>query len=618
MNIASDGKIFDPTSEPLSKLLEGIHEHSIALPDFQRGWVWEPEMVQSLLISVAYRYPAGSLLTMPVADEGFALRSFEGSGDLGDTQPALMVLDGQQRLTSLYQATWSRDGVRHKGRVYRFYLDVPELMSDEDGDITHGDPHFETALFSIAEQKGGRRIRYENLEERYEITTPEQELEHGTLPLWMVFDAQALSQWAKQYLRRRSGEDWAVYDELDTRWRSLVQPWLDRIRTYPFPAVRLDKDMPLGAICHIFEKVNSTGVSLGVFDLCNAILWAQGFQMSREWDALLRGKRLRRFREIQEPDGAHFLQGLSLLNSWHRKYVAGEPRVVQCRKQDLMRLDESTVRRYWDALVAGYEEVASFMANEGVLSDRILPYATMTGVLAAILANVRLQKGEAHVGACYDKLSRWYWCSVFTQRYSGQVETRAAQDMEQVLAWLDGGSDPDCVRNFAFRSDLLQEVCSLKGAIYKGMLCLMARNGAADWGGKGKLSVQLWSDSNQDHHHIFPRNALKTLGIEDPRSDTIINKTLISSAVNRSIGGRLPSDYCRTLSNSLGEDGTTALDAYLTSHAVPPSRLRSDDWGGFVRERRELLKALIEQACGRPCQPFEDDIVVEEPEDDDR
>jgi len=88
--------------------------------------------------------------------------------------------------------------------------------------------------------------------------------------------------------------------------------------------------------------------------------------------------------------------------------------------------------------------------------------------------------------------------------------------------------------------------------------------------------------------------------------------------VNRSIGGRLPSDYCRTLSNSLGEDGTTALDAYLTSHAVPPSRLRSDDWGGFVRERRELLKALIEQACGRPCQPFEDDIVVEEPEDDDR
>ena len=146
-----------------------------------------------------------------------------------------MVLDGQQRLTSLYQATWSRDGVRHKGRVYRFYLDVPELMSDEDGDITHGDPHFETALFSIAEQKGGRRIRYENLEERYEITTPEQELEHGTLPLWMVFDAQALSQWEKQYLRRRSGEDWAVYDELDTRWRSLVQPWLDRISTPPSP-----------------------------------------------------------------------------------------------------------------------------------------------------------------------------------------------------------------------------------------------------------------------------------------------------------------------------------------------------------------------------------------------
>ena len=82
MNIASDGKIFDPTSEPLSKLLEGIHEHSIALPDFQRGWVWEPEMVQSLLISVAYRYPAGSLLTMPVADEGSLCGRSRAAGTL--------------------------------------------------------------------------------------------------------------------------------------------------------------------------------------------------------------------------------------------------------------------------------------------------------------------------------------------------------------------------------------------------------------------------------------------------------------------------------------------------------------------------------------------------------
>jgi hypothetical protein len=144
--IASEGSLFTPKAVPLNELLSDIHTHKIALPNFQRPWSWEPERVLALIISVAYRYPAGSLLTMPVISTKFALRPFEGSGhDLID-KPNLMVLDGQQRLTSLYQALYRRDGVLYKGRRFHFYLDVPHLMSDPDGSIDVGDPFFDGCI----------------------------------------------------------------------------------------------------------------------------------------------------------------------------------------------------------------------------------------------------------------------------------------------------------------------------------------------------------------------------------------------------------------------------------------------------------------------------------------
>ena len=79
-NIPTEGDVFTPKSDTLDVLLPNIDRHAIALPQFQRPWVWDPNMVRELLISVAYRYPAGSLLTMPIHKAAFGLRPFEGAG----------------------------------------------------------------------------------------------------------------------------------------------------------------------------------------------------------------------------------------------------------------------------------------------------------------------------------------------------------------------------------------------------------------------------------------------------------------------------------------------------------------------------------------------------------
>lgn len=566
-------------------------------------------MVRDLLVSVAYRYPAGSLLTMPISASAFALRAFEGAGELRlNEHPSLMVLDGQQRLTSLYQALFRRDGVQYKGRQYHFYLDVPVLLDAAD-ESSPDDARFADALFYIVEEKSGKRMRYDGLQPRYDLTTRDDELANGCLPLNISFDAEGtLADWKQSYLVARSQNDMPRYLELDGRWSRQVKPWLDRIRSYPFPVVELRQDMPLGAICHIFEKVNSTGVPLDVFDLCTAILWAQGFYLNEEWATTRKRMEQAGWLAMQPKplSGTYFLQGIALLDSLERKRANPGQRVaVGCRKEDLMKLDVATVRHWWNVLVDGYNEASKFLTNEGVLSERILPYTTLILPLSAMFADLKRRKGAAHIGSAWPKISLWYWCSVFSQRYSSQVESAASLDFEQVMNWVDGaGEAADVVRTFSFRPDVLQEITSIRNAIYKGILCLLVRDGAKDFGGDGTLSSAMFYDTRQDHHHIFPTDAIhNTLHITDRRSDTIVNKTLIGAAVNRSIGSKLPSDYVAYFSRSdrLGEP---AFDAILRSHAINPATLRTNDWEGFVHDRRERLRQLIASACGGNVQPF--------------
>jgi len=600
MHLPSEGNLFIAKPEPLGDLLSGIHRHKTALPNFQRPWVWEPDMVKELIVSVAFRYPAGSLLTMPVSAVNFALRPFEPWDELKD-KPSLMILDGQQRLTSLYQAMYRRDGVQVKNRTYFFYLDVAVLLSDPDG-IDEGPPYFEKALFYVAEDRNGKRVRYEGLHPKYELTTRQQELAAGALPLGCIFDPDGyLSTWRKDYLIQQSKpNDLSAYIALDGEWSRLVQPWLDRIRNYPFPVVELRPDMPLAAICHIFEKVNSTGVPLDVFDLCTAILWSQGFALNQEWAKT--AEHLKTKLPMQPLSGTYFLQGLSVLASLDRKR-SNTAAAITCRKQDLMAMSAETVKKWWRPLVDGYQQAGQFLTDQGIMSERLLPYSTLIVPLAAILADVKSRKGTVAANAAWPAIERWYWCSVFTQRYSSQVETVAAQDFEEVIGWIDGGKEPEAVRTFGFRSDSLQEITSIRNAIYKGVLCLLVRSGARDFGGSGKLSTAIFYDTGQDHHHIFPTDALKKLGIQDPRSDSIVNKTLIGAAVNRSIGGRLPSEYVKTWRSKLG---AAVFDEVLMTHAMDAELLARDQWHAFVLDRREKLRLLIGKACGGAAQPFSD------------
>ena len=126
--------IFEDTNpRALKDLLSEIHSRTMALPDFQRDFVWEPAATQELIFSIASNYPAGSILRVRDAKRVFAAREFEGAPALAGAKHTFLVLDGQQRLTSLYQAFY---GVGE----HRYYLDLKKLLDGAD---------FEEALFHV-------------------------------------------------------------------------------------------------------------------------------------------------------------------------------------------------------------------------------------------------------------------------------------------------------------------------------------------------------------------------------------------------------------------------------------------------------------------------------------
>src|SRR5690349_11982948 len=126
---------FDSTKTALGKLLEEIVEGKIQLPDFQRGWVWDDEHIRSLLVSIARSFPIGAVMLLENGGAAkFQVRPIEGVSLPPGTKPERLILDGQQRLTSLTQVLKLSAPVTTRDEKKRdikrhYYFDIAKAMA---------------------------------------------------------------------------------------------------------------------------------------------------------------------------------------------------------------------------------------------------------------------------------------------------------------------------------------------------------------------------------------------------------------------------------------------------------------------------------------------------------
>ncbi len=550
----------DTNPRALKDLLAEIHSRTMVLPDFQRDFVWEPGATQELIVSIANNYPAGSLLRVRDAKRVFAAREFEGAPRLNGQKHTFLVLDGQQRLTSLYQAFY---GVGE----HRYYLNLRKLLDGGD---------FEEAIFHVRATTKWVKARESFELQAKELTLPLNVLKGG---------AGGFLQWLLQVTNPMPPDERTRMLDALTR---INDDWIKTIDDYHFPVVTLSDTTEPDALCTIFETLNRTGVKLSVFELLTARFWPQNINLRDLWD-----KARRQYPIIDgfEVDPYYLLQAIALASR----------KAPSCKRSDVLNLAATDIEEWWGKVVAGLAAGLTILRDDcKVMLPKWLPYQTMFAPLAAVLARTGMPK-TPEAGAHREKLKRWFWCAVFGQAYESSPNSQSAKDVGEIAAWLGGGAEPESVTGLRFDPKVLRDVTPRQRSIYRGTICLIlgSGTGARDFHTQAVITGNLMNEQGIDDHHVFPDDFLqKKKGVASARvRDCVLNRTLIDRTTNQMISSRAPSEYLADIRKTPG----FPFDAVLASHCLPTgyaSPLWSNDYEAFLTWRQERLWQEIQQATG--------------------
>ena len=584
------GASFDSTKTPLHDLLASAHVGNLQLPDFQRGWVWDDEHIKSLLASVSVSFPIGAVMLLQTGGEHvrFKPRLLAGTDEAMHGEPETLILDGQQRLTSLYRALMGTTAVETKdakGKPIRrwYYLDMKEAIKPEADQ--------EDAVLSVPED---RQVKSFGGQPNWNVVTPEREYAADLFPVNRIFDS---AEWRQAY-----SEHWNFDTDRMRLFNEFERNVIKRFEQYQVPVIELKRETPKEAVCLVFERVNTGGVALTVFELLTASFAADDFQLRDDWNE--RETRLKQphpvLHNLQSDD---FLQAISLLVTQARRRAAldgGTPTDrapgISCKRREILRLEVADWQDWANRVEDGFVCAARFLHGQKIFKARDLPYRTQLVPLAAIftdLANAGDTEGARQ------KIARWYWCGVLGELYGAAIESRFARDLPEVVALVRGEvAEPVTIAESSFQAGRLLTLRTRNSAAYKGLHALLMRDGCRDFRTGEPIEAQSFFDDMIDIHHIFPERWAKEKHIEPTTYNSVINKTAISARTNRKIGGRAPSEYLPAVERAADID-RARMDEILVSHCIAPDTSRADRFWGFYAARAEALLQRIEAATSK-------------------
>ena len=584
-----------PDHVSLTTLVDWLHEGRFVIPDFQREFEWKPWDINELMRSIFLDYYIGSLLLWKGRKENFDALSCEPIyGYHGDGKPAEIVLDGQQRLTAMHYTFFApHDPLPNRANPFLFYIRVDRFMEEA----------YEDA-FDYEWAKGWAKI-LENSEEQFS---------KHIFPLAVVGQrGWALSDWAKGYEKYWSDRAQHGANEHETQVaerhadnaKEFGQHLKSIMDQYQIVYVELDEDLEVGKVCDIFTQTNSKGVRLDVFDLMNAMLKPKGLQLKHMFREAF--PRLN-FVNTERMD-VYVLQVMSILKQAYcsPKYLyyllPGQEKTVRnsdgTRRKEILIHSEDEFSTEWNKAVEALENAINLLRHPqefGAISSEYLPYVSILPVFSALQASAR-RLDPAHQLDAQRKIRFWYWASVFTNRYSGSVESTSARDYLDVKAWFDDDvAEPALVAEFKgrFRSLDLRRETKRGTSVYNGIFNLLVLSEARDW-----MTGNVPQYSDLDDHHIVPKSWGKAHKLETS-IDTILNRTPLTADTNRKvIGDRLPNTYLPEL---IRENDEATVRATLGSHFISPlafdillrDPFTPDDFEAFLAERQRTLQEAIE------------------------
>ena len=487
----------------LDNLLDQVIKGDIQLPDFQRGWVWDDDRIKGLLISICRGFPIGAVMTLSAGGEiRLKARPIEGVDEGAAESPDTYLLDGQQRLTSLYQSLRYAGPVdTHDNRNKRirrwYYIDMKVAIEPD------ADP--ERLVISVPEDK--RLTRDFGREELLNLSTQEREYKEHKIPTEQILNPL---EWIMGYLNYWKEE---LSPDCDAQEISnkFTQTVVSQFTKYQLPVISLTKETPKEAVCAVFEKVNTGGVTLNVFELATASFAADAehFSLRDDWEE--RKKRLYNSLGgvLQGVDGNQFLQAVALLKTQEDRKVAisqgktgPQAPAIGCRRRDILNLNLDDYRSWADRVEQGFVDAGSFLVSQFVFGQRNVPYGTQLVPLAVLFVELG-QRTSNHT--TQNKNSNSGTGQEYSEkRMAVRLRHSSHWTWRRLHVWIRGGPSPRLVVEASFTPERLLTMRSRNSAAYKGLYALQMKNGAADWRTNKHLSFMTFTGQSIDIHHIFP------------------------------------------------------------------------------------------------------------------
>jgi len=575
-------------TESLLEIVKGIDKQTIMLPEFQRDFRWELEQTYDLFDSLMREIFIGTLIygkpSFGMTVREIDKRPRKGKGSLGklstyyytteeltikaQTQNFRIVLDGQQRITSIYRAIVGQDTIYIILHGHLMSLDIETIRNlslEEMVEAVTGEESSSaiSVKLSDAYEMEKNMLLDEELNDLFVKTAFAQKLQKG---------ADASQQRTARILYRR-----AIHQLIDLyKQQKLVAFYL--------------LDMDLHKFCTFFERSNSRGLQLNFTDILAAKLY-HGFNLRKKIEEFESQSVFKLNREI-------IVRAIA--------YIVGTEKrgPISIDKEFILKhLEADDFKAHWDTVCQLYTDSLQYLADQHyILSKAWMPSENMILPLMMFLRKIK------HFDQMNEQqrkfIEYWYWTSIFANRYSGSSNEIIIADSSALSKVACG--ERITIRNYFQRMrPLITEASDLfsytkrSSALYRGILNLLsyATQGLRDWNSTQKITVTM----TLEDHHIFPRAYIaskpKMTDLDQNEAeqlvDCVVNRTLIPKILNIQIGKKAPVAYM----SEIQKKANTKLATCLSSHLIPVDMITDETWNSrfkpFLEERAERIFDLI-------------------------
>lgn len=516
----------------ISKIVERISSGDIRIPAFQRDFIWEPDQVAFLLDSIYKGFPIGTIILWKTdkrldSDKNLGYYSLpEPKKDY----PVNYVLDGQQRLTSIFSVfqTVLTPNTTEWVDIY-FDLDAVEDIQE--------------STFVALDESEANPARH--------------------FPVKTFFDSV-------EYRKATKG----LNDDQITKIDSVQRKFLE----YLIPNIVFETDN-MNQVAIVFERINRAGTELNVFELLSAWSWSSTFDLVDKFDSL------------QEKIADHGYEELCNDRDLQLRITAGIIR-KNTLPSTIIGLKGEEIRKDFIKVENGIIGAIDYLKRELKIEHyRLLPFPAIMVPLSCFFATEK-SDGQNYTSKQSEVLKKWFWRTLFSRRFSSDVNERQSADISQMESLLKDENYDFKLPSSEMRVEFEKSAFSISSANTKTLIAMLNQNEPHSLlsGARIDLSTVLKKGSKHEYHHIFPKKYLESLGVSKRDINSLSNICFLTRSDNNNIKDKAPSTYNSSINPS-------RRDFYLES-ALVPKNFDELDYQKFLSERKSILEAQAIKLMG--------------------